>query len=156
MNYCGYYPQDMVNGIGIRVSVFLSGCSHGCNGCFSPESHNPTHGEPVTEEFIRKLLKDTDKHYISGVSFLGGDPLHKRNYQEVINLCRRIKQGLPEKNIWLWTGYTFAEIKEDVLRRPILDVIDVLVDGKFVQELKSTNTPFRGSSNQKIIKIKNL
>lgn len=143
----------MSNGEGARVCIWLSQCSHGCKGCFS-ESTWKKGGTEVTEELISRIIKDLDKPFISGITFSGGDPLHKNNYQEVINLCRRIKKQLPEKDIWLWTGYTYDQVKTDLLRSPILDTIDYLMDGKFECD-NPTDKPFRGSDNQVLHKLVN-
>ena len=146
MRYLKYVKGDCNNGDGLRNVVWLSFCSHGCKGCFSKSTWGDG-GTEVTEGFISKILSDLDKPYIKGITFSGGDPLHKRNYQEVISLCRRIKKELPEKDIWLYSGYTYSEIKNDLLRQPILDTIDFLMDGKYEHSLPTTKH-FRGSDNQ--------
>ncbi len=152
MYYLNYSQADVNNGTGLRNVLWLSQCSHGCKGCFNKSSWKKG-GTKVTEEFILQILEDLDKPFISGITFSGGDPLHKNNYQGVINLCRRIKKELPEKNIWLWTGYTYEELQNDLLRQPILTTVDTLVEGKFVQELSKNPPPFRGSSNQRILHL---
>lgn len=146
MNYLNYTAADCVNGVGFRVVLWLSFCSHGCKNCFNESSWNGG-GTEVTEGFTSKILSDLDKPHIKGITFSGGDPLHKRNYQEVISLCRRIKRELPDKDIWLYSGYTYQEIKNDLLRSPILETIDYLMDGKYEHD-KPTTKPFRGSDNQ--------
>lgn len=109
MNCLTYKKADCNNGIGLRNVLWLSFCSHGCSGCFNSSSWNGG-GEKVTEDFIKQIIVDLDKPYIKGFTFSGGDPLHKRNYPEVISLSRRIKKELPDKDIWLYTGYTLSLI----------------------------------------------
>jgi anaerobic ribonucleoside-triphosphate reductase activating protein len=141
----------MNNGVGLRNVLWLSRCSHCCDGCFQPESWKNT-GTVVTEAFIQQMILDLDKHYIKGLTLTGGDPLHRANYQEVISLCRRVKQELPEKDIWMWTGYTYAQIQNDLLRSPILSTVNYLVDGLYEHD-NPTTKPFRGSGNQIIHKL---
>lgn len=146
MQYLTYKKADVNNGTGLRNVIWLSRCSHGCESCFN-ESSWKGGGEEVTEEFLDQVIKDLDKPYIKGLTLTGGDPLHKRNYQEVISLCRRIKKELPEKDIWLYTGYTLLQLQNDLLRQPVLETIDFLLDGKYEQN-NPTTKPFRGSDRQ--------
>lgn len=140
----------MLNGDGVRVTVWLSRCSHACDGCFNKVSWKNT-GEDVSETFIAKLLHDLSHEYISGLTLSGGDPLHYKNREEVVNLCKLVKDQLPDKDIWLYTGYTLLEVQSDSSMKGVLDCIDVLVDGKYVQGLPAK--PFRGSSNQRIWRV---
>lgn len=152
MNYLNYCNCDLLNGEGIRCVVWVSGCTHNCEGCFSKNTHNPKAGTLFDEEFQNRILNDLNHSFISGLTWSGGDPLHKRNVEAVIAFSKRVKATLPDKDIWLYTGYTEAQIKDDPLRAPILDVIDVLVDGKF-DISKKVAGQFYGSSNQRIIYI---
>jgi len=152
MNYFSYKKFDILNGEGARVVLWLTGCSHGCDGCFSPESHNPNYGKLVTVEIKNKILEDLSLNYIKGFTWSGGDPLHKRNISEVIEFSKVIKNKFPDKDIWLYTGFTIDEIRADTLRSPVLDIVDVLIDGKFDRTLPSAT--FRGSSNQNLIYLK--
>lgn len=147
MNYSGYIFGDLVNGEGVRCSLFVSGCSQGCEGCFNKETWNYNHGQPFTKDFQDKLLKDLKKPFIDGLSILGGNPLERKNFDTVLKLCYFIKQEMPEKTIWLWCGQTMQEIKNNLLYAQILDTVDVIIDGKFVKDLP-TKKPFRGSDNQ--------
>lgn len=149
MKYLSYKKADVNNGAGLRNVLWLSRCSHCCTGCFQPESWKNT-GNVITENFIQQILNDLDKPYIKGLTLTGGDPLHKANYQEVISLCRKVKQNLPEKDIWLWTGYTYDQLQNDILRQPILKYVDYLVDGKFDRSQSKNPPPWRGSHNQVI------
>lgn len=153
MNYLSYEKADCNNGIGFRVVIWLSRCSHGCKNCFNKNSWNGG-GTKVTSEFIEQIILDLDKPYIRGLTLSGGDPLHKRNYQEVISLCRLVKDRLPEKDIWLYTGYTYEEIQNDILRSPILSTIDCLMDGRYECD-NPTTKPFRGSNGQILHELHN-
>lgn len=147
MNYLNINECDTVNGAGIRVSLTVSGCSHNCAGCFMPDSHNYKAGKeytPEVEDYILSLL--AHKH-VSGISILGGDPLAPKNRETVQKLCKRVKEELPDKTIWVWTGYVAEEVME------CLEHIDVLVDGKFVQELADPKLLWKGSSNQRVLML---
>jgi anaerobic ribonucleoside-triphosphate reductase activating protein len=152
MKYLNYENFDVLNGEGIRCVLWLSNCSHGCDGCFNKESWKNI-GTAVTREFKDQILQDLNKPYIKGFTWSGGDPLNKRNYEDVISFSREIKQKLPEKDIWLWTGYTLLEIQSSTNLSPILDTIDVLVDGKFIKDLQCKGEWF-GSNNQVITRFK--
>lgn len=151
MNYNAIVKDDLINGEGARVSLFVSGCSHGCKGCFNEETWDYRFGHEFNDKVLDELLIALDKSYISGLSLLGGDPLMKKNIDEVIKICSKVKSKFPDKNIWCWTGYTLEEVQSNHAST-ILEYIDVLIDGKFVEELKDLNLPFRGSSNQRILK----
>lgn len=153
MKYIKYENFDILNGIGARCVLWLSKCSHGCAGCFNNDSWGNV-GEVVTREFKDKILSDLDNYFINGITFSGGDPLHKSQFKEVIEFSKEIKSKLPNKNIWLYTGYTLQQIQDDPERKEILSIIDYLVDGKFEIEHK-VKGKFFGSSNQKIYKIVN-
>lgn len=152
MKYLQYATCDVNNGEGLRNVLWLSGCSWGCEGCFNEISWDSKSGEDVDEAMVQRLLKDLEPSHIQGLTLSGGDPLHKRNYQGIIKLCQRIKYEFPNKDIWLYTGYTLYQIQNDILRAPILDTIDILIDGKYDKE-DPTKLPFRGSHNQRRYKL---
>lgn len=151
MNYQTIIKDDLVNGEGIRCSLFVSGCSHGCVGCFNEETWNYRNGKEFTSETIELILNELDKPYVSGLSLLGGDPLMPKNISTVLDLCKIVKEKYPDKTIWCWSGYTLEEIQNNHAKE-ILQYCDVLVDGKFMIELKDLSLPFRGSSNQRILR----
>lgn len=156
MNYANYIPCDDANGEGVRCTLFVSGCTHNCKGCFNKTAMKFNFGSKYSKEFEDKILKDLSSDYLSGLSILGGEPLHERNLTTVLDLCKRVKQEHPNKTIWLWTGYTLKEVTQDSNKVEILKYVDTLIDGKFVEELKDTSLKWRGSSNQQIINIKEI
>lgn len=150
MNYSDYINCDTVNGEGVRCTLFVSGCSRGCKGCFNKETWDYRYGTKYTQEFEDKIIKDLENLYIQGLSILGGNPLENKNFETVLKLCQRVKKELPEKDIWLWCGQTLGEVKNNLIFSQILGIVDVVVDGPFVEELKDTKLKFRGSNNQNI------
>lgn len=154
MNYAKIYRADIANGIGFRVSLFVSGCARNCKGCFNPEAQNPDFGKPFDDEAKQKIFKELEHEWCKGVSFLGGEPLSKLsdNRKVIIALAKEIRDKFPDKNQWLWSGYTLEEIQADDLMKDILKYVDVLVDGPFIEEQKDLSIPFRGSKNQRILK----
>lgn len=150
MNYSKIKPVDVANGEGVRVSLFVSGCSHRCKGCFNPEAWNYGSGKFVTPEVVYKIMELCSKPYISGLSLLGGEPLDPKNITVVTYIVSVFRRHFPNKTIWCYTGYDWERVKE----LPIMKDIDVLVDGQFVEELKDPRLKFRGSSNQRIIDVK--
>lgn len=150
MKYSQIRSLDIANGPGCRVSIFVSGCEHRCKGCFNPDTWNFDFGKEFTEDTLRSILELSKPDHISGLSILGGEPLHPRNIAEVCRLARRFKEAYPEKDIWLWTGYLLEDVFEDLVDSEI----DVVVDGKFVEELKDLRLKYRGSSNQRVIDLK--
>ena len=150
MNYGTIKPCDIANGEGVRVSVFVSGCPHHCKGCFNGELWDYDAGELFTSETAMEIIDLCAGGYISGLSVLGGEPLDPKNIQNVTILAHVFKKFFPYKTIWCYTGYNF----EEVSHLKIMEHIDVLVDGKFVEELKDISIKFRGSSNQRIIDVK--
>lgn len=151
MNYHNILHDNMLNGEGLRVVLFVSGCEHNCKGCHNPQTHNPKSGIEFTDNEINEIFEQLSKPYIKGLTLSGGDPLYKSNYETILSLCKAIKKKFPQKDIWLYTGYRIEEIPEE--ERDILHYIDVIVDGRFVEELKDVNLPYVGSSNQRIIKL---
>ena len=160
MNYGEIKNFDIANGEGVRVSLFVSGCTHHCKNCFNKDTWAFDYGEPFTKETEDKIIKELTPDYISGLSLLGGEPFEPSNQEGLIELLRRVKAELPDKNIWCYTGYLFdKELLGSSRARceytdEMLSYIDVLVDGEFVQELYSITLQFRGSSNQRIIDVK--
>ena len=160
MNYADIKKADIANGLGVRVSVFVSGCNHHCKNCFNKEAWDFNYGKEFTEEEIDKVIKELDHPYVSGLSLLGGEPLEHVNQQGLLPLVKKVKQKFPEKNIWCYTGFTFDE---DVMNgmcnkwpetSELISYLDVVVDGKFEEEKKDVSLKFRGSSNQRIIDVK--
>ena len=157
MNYATIKNCDIANGPGVRVSLFVSGCTHRCPGCFNEVAWDFDYGQPFTEETMESILTMLRPSYIKGLTLLGGEPFEPRNQAAVVSLLRRIREELPEKSIWAFSGFLF---EKDMLSGRIGDVseylsyLDVLVDGPFVQEKKNLNLRFRGSENQRIIDVK--
>lgn len=150
MNFQKIESASLSNGEGWRVVLWVSGCSHHCPGCHNKCTWNPNSGRIFDEEAKKKLLEWLSKPYIKGLTLSGGDPLFETNREVLTQLCKEIKTIFPEKDIWLYTGYKFDEIKD----LKILKYVDTVVDGRFVQELRDVSLPFRGSSNQNIIKLR--
>jgi anaerobic ribonucleoside-triphosphate reductase activating protein len=146
MNYDRYYTQDVVNGEGLRVTLFVTGCAHACPGCYNRATWNRAAGQPFTEAVCEQLLDLCATH--DGLSLSGGDPLLPANREAVAELCRRFKQRYPGKDIWLWTGYPYEEVQDLALLREV----DVLIDGPYRQDLPNT-LPWRGSDNQRLIRL---
>lgn len=159
MNYAEIKTCDIANGSGVRVSLFVSGCTHRCQNCFNEEVWDFNYGKLFTADTENELLAALRPAYIKGLTLLGGEPLERNNQKGLLPFIRRLKKELPEKTIWCYTGYTF---ETDVLGRmcgeweetkELLSYFDVLVDGEFVQELKNLGLRFRGSANQRIISV---
>jgi len=148
MNYSKYYPIDVLNGEGTRCTLFVSGCIHNCKGCYNQSTWSPSAGELFTEQLADQIIQDLNDTRIKkqGLTLSGGDPLHPANVAEVLKLVKRVKAECIDKDIWIWTGYLLAEL--NVEQQQIVDLIDVLIDGKFVQELADPSLAWRGSSNQ--------
>ena len=159
MNYGEIKNYDIANGEGVRVSLFVSGCTHRCKGCFNEMTWDFNYGKPFTAETEDEILKMLEPYYIDGLTLLGGEPMEKSNQQALLPFLRRVKEAYPHKNIWCYTGYT---LETDLLTGrarteftdEILSLIDVLVDGEFILEQKDISLAFRGSSNQRIIDMK--
>lgn len=150
MNYHQYYPIDVVNGPGTRCTLFVSGCVHQCKGCYNQSTWSLSSGHPYTQEMEDKIIADLKDTRIKrrGLSLSGGDPMHPANLSAVLQLVQRVKTECPDKDIWLWTGYTLAELDDS--QQALLPYIDVLVDGKFIQEQADPGLEWRGSANQVI------
>ena len=150
MRYNTIRQLDIANGPGCRVSLFIQGCSFNCPGCFNTIAKDFEGGKEFTEDTLHLILELLKPDHISGLSILGGEPLHPRNREEVLKLTRRFKEVYPEKTVWLWTGYLLEEVFEDLIDSGI----DVVVDGRFIEELKDLRLKYRGSSNQRVINLK--
>ena len=159
MNYGRINPNDIANGTGVRVTLFVSGCTHHCKGCFNPETWDFNYGSAFTEETEEKILALLEPSYINGLTLLGGEPMELQNQRSLLPLLKKVKEKFPQKDIWCYSGYLFDE---DILQGrahcevtdELLSFIDVLVDGEFVEEKKNIMLKFRGSENQRIIDVK--
>lgn len=139
----------MLNGDGLRVVLWVAGCSHCCKECQNPITWDPDGGLPFDEEAKQEIFEQLDQNYISGITFSGGDPLHSANRLDVRNLMSEIKEKYPDKTIWLYTGYEW----KDIWHYPMMKYVDVVVDGEFVIDLRDTNLLWKGSSNQNVIDV---
>ncbi|HCA55414.1 MAG: anaerobic ribonucleoside-triphosphate reductase activating protein [Acutalibacteraceae bacterium] len=151
---------DSANGTGMRVSLFVSGCTNHCKGCFQPETWDFAYGRPYTPDMEDRLMKELAKSYYDGLTILGGEPFELSNQRELVKLIRRLRKELPDRNIWMYTGFTYDKdlvpggCRYIECTDEILDSIDMLVDGRFIEELKNITLTFRGSENQRIIDMK--
>lgn len=150
MNYHNITTEDMLNGDGLRVVLWVAGCEHHCPGCQNPETWDPEDGVPYDRNAWEEIVTELKKDYISGITFSGGDPLHTKNRAQVISIATKIKQDFPNKTIWLYTGYRWEEIMDI----PGIEYIDVIVDGRFVQSMADVSYPWAGSTNQRVIDVK--
>ncbi len=149
MKYNKIRKMDIANGPGIRVSIFMQGCSFHCEGCFSEETWDFNYGKEFTDETIEEVIELCKNPTIKGLSILGGDPLHPKNIEGTTKLAKTFKEKLPEKNLWIWTGFLFENIKE----KEILKYADVLVDGQFKIKLRNPKLKYCGSTNQRVIDV---
>lgn len=153
--------NDIANGEGVRVSLFVSGCRNRCKNCFNPETWNFCYGNPFTKEVEDDIIDSLKPSWINGLTILGGEPFEVENQRDLVNFIKRVRKEVPDKTIWMYSGYLFdseihnpngkvhCEVSDEILAN-----IDILVDGKFVEELKNLSLKFRGSSNQRIIMVK--
>lgn len=159
MNYAAIKNCDIANGPGVRVSLFVSGCRHRCKGCFNQVAWDFAYGEPFTRETENEILRMLQPEYIKGITLLGGEPFEPENQPALLTLLRRIRQEMPQKSIWAFSGYLFerdimaGRLGELQVTQEFLQYIDVLVDGPFVEEKKDLTLRFRGSSNQRLIDV---
>lgn len=154
MKYAKIRKMDISNGEGVRVSLFVQGCSFHCKNCFNQETWDFNGGKEFTIAEIQKIIELANKDYIAGLSVLGGEPLHNNNVDEVFHIVATFKEKFPNKDIWLWTGFKFEDAIKDSKRKFILRNIDVLVDGQFEEDKKDLTLKWRGSSNQRVIDCK--
>ncbi|MDD6214003.1 MAG: anaerobic ribonucleoside-triphosphate reductase activating protein [Firmicutes bacterium] len=160
MNYCGIKKNDIANGTGVRVTLFVSGCTHRCHGCFQPQTWDFSYGDEFTTEVEAEIMTALEPSYIHGLTLLGGEPFEPENQRVLVDFLTRVRERFPQKSIWCYTGYLF----DKELMRPsrarcevtdrMLSMIDVLVDGEFVLSKKNISLQFRGSENQRIIDVK--
>ena len=159
MNFAAIKKNDIANGPGIRVSLFVSGCRHHCPGCFNREAWDFSWGRPFTSEVMEEILAAVSPDYVAGLSYLGGEPFEPENQAGLLELARRFKERFPNKTLWCYTGFTFetdlltGKTGDSKTVRELLSFLDVLVDGKFVEALKDPSLLFRGSSNQNIVDV---
>lgn len=151
MRYNKIRKMDISNGPGVRVSVFMQGCTFNCKNCFNPETHDFRGGKEFTDETINKILELCDKDYIVGLSILGGEPMHPKNIEGTTKLAKAFKERYPNKTIWSWTGFLFDR---DLKDKEVMRYIDVLVDGQYKDELHDFRLRWCGSSNQRVIDVK--
>lgn len=161
MNCCGIYYCDTANGVGIRTSLYVSGCTHHCKGCFNEQTWDFNFGKLFTPEIAEEVIKSLARPYIQGITILGGEPWEIVNQKVLRPFIERIRREYPDKTIWTYSGYLFEELldpdnkrchSEDTL--PMLEMTDILVDGEFIEARKNLKLRFRGSDNQRIIKVK--
>ena len=150
MNYAEIKKVDIANGPGVRVSLFVSGCRNHCKGCFNPETWDFDYGRPFTRETEDEIIEALRPSWIQGLSILGGEPTEEENAAVLIPFLKRMRAVLPDKDIWLYSGYTYEALRD----KEILTLVDVLVDGPFLLELKDAGLAFRGSRNQRIIDLR--
>ena len=150
MNYAEIKKVDIANGPGVRVSLFVSGCRNHCKGCFNPETWDFDYGQPFTRETEDEIIEALRPSWIQGLSILGGEPTEEENAAVLIPFLKRVRAALPDKDIWLYSGYTYEALRD----KEILTLVDVLVDGPFLLELKDAGLAFRGSRNQRIIDLR--
>ena len=153
MNYHNIKTDDMLNGDGLRVTCWVSGCNMRCFNCYNPQTWDFNSGIPFTEDTMQEILYDLSKPYIKGLTLSGGHPLDPHNALKVLEIVKRVKMVFPNKDIWIYSGYEWENIIKDEILREILKYTDVLVDGAYIDELRDISLPFRGSSNQRIIDI---
>lgn len=158
MKYADIKKYDISNGVGIRVSLFVSGCNHHCKGCFNAEAWDFNYGKDFTDNTINEIIEALEPSYINGLSLLGGEPLDPKNQAGILKLLRKVKEIYPEKNIWCYSGYLYEYLLEQAeinkITKEIISYLDILVDGKFEIDKKDITLLFRGSSNQRIIDVK--
>lgn len=150
MNYAEIKKVDIANGPGVRVSLFVSGCRNHCKGCFNPETWDFDYGRPFTRETEDEIIEALRPSWIQGLSILGGEPTEEENAAVLIPFLKRVRAVLPDKDIWLYSGYTYEALRD----KEILTLVDVLVDGPFLLEQKDAGLAFRGSRNQRIIDLR--
>lgn len=159
MNYCNVKNCDIANGVGVRVSLFVSGCRNRCKNCFQPETWDFNYGKPFDEQTEEKLMKMLAPSYINGLTVLGGEPMEPENQRALLPFLKKVKAAYPQKTIWLYTGFTLEELRSPDCRahteytEEILKLLTVLVDGRFVEEKKNVSLRFRGSENQRLIDV---
>ncbi len=158
MHYGAIKKRDIANGIGVRVVLFVSGCTHHCKGCFQPETWDFGYGAPYTEDTENEIIEALRPTFIDGLTLLGGEPFEPQNQAELVKLLRRVRTELPQKTVWAYSGYTFEELTGESRARcavtdEMLSLLDVLVDGEFVEGKRNISLQFRGSENQRLLDV---
>ena len=159
MNYATIKPRDIANGPGVRVSLFVSGCTHRCKGCFNQEAWDFDFGQPFTQEVIDHILEQLSPSFVKGLTLLGGEPFDPKNQGAIVELLRQVKAKYPEKSIWAFSGYLFdkdirsGRLGDPAVTEEYLSYLDVLVDGPFIEAQKNLTLRFRGSANQRLIDV---
>ncbi len=151
MRYNKIRKMDISDGPGVRVSIFMQGCTFNCKECFNPETHDFSGGKEFTDGTIDKVLKLCENENVKGLSILGGEPLHPNNIEGTTKLAKAFKEKLPNKNLWIWSGFTFDK---DLKDKEVMKYTDVLVDGRYVDELRNPTLKWKGSENQRVIDVK--
>lgn len=153
MNYHNITTDDLSNGDGLRVVLWVAGCDHYCKGCQNPVTWNPYDGLSFDEKAKDELFRDLDHDYVSGITLSGGDPLYPGNRAEIADLLKEVKTKFPDKTVWLYTGYLWEQLMTDDQLTDMMNYVDVLVDGEFKAELLDVNYPWAGSTNQRVIDV---
>lgn len=158
MRYGAIKKRDIANGIGVRVVLFVSGCTHHCKGCFQPETWDFQYGQDYTVETENEIIEALRPDFINGLTLLGGEPFEPQNQRELVRLLRRVHKELPQKTVWAFSGYTYEQLTGESRARcevtdEMLSMLDVLVDGEFVEEKRNISLQFRGSENQRLIDV---
>lgn len=159
MNYADIKQYDIANGPGVRVSLFVSGCTHRCKNCFNKEAWDFSYGQPFTEEVEERILSYLEKPYVKGLTLLGGEPFERENQKALVPFLKKVRIRVPGKDIWAFSGYDFEKdmlygrMRDWETTKEMLSMIDVLVDGEFMEEQKSLNLRFKGSANQRTILV---
>ena len=158
MNFATVKKRDIANGPGVRVSLFVSGCTHHCPGCFNAEAWDFDYGKPFGGAVVDELLALLEPDYVKGLSLLGGEPFEPQNQAALVELLRKVREKYPSKTVWCYSGYTLEQLRGESRARceytdEMLSMIDVLVDGRFVMEKKNIRLRFRGSENQRLIDL---
>ncbi len=160
MNYADIKQYDVANGLGVRVSIFVSGCTHHCKGCFNADTWDFNYGKPFTKKEIEQIIEYLEPDYVAGLSVLGGEPFEPSNQEGLLPLLRAVKETYPQKDIWCYSGYLFDEqilgemCQESEITKEMIQYIDILVDGRFELDKRNLKLRFRGSENQRIIDVK--
>lgn len=150
MRYNKIRKMDIADGPGVRVSIFMQGCTFNCKNCFNHDTHDFEGGKEFTDETINRVLELCDKDHIEGLSILGGEPMHPKNIEGTTKLAKAFKEKFPEKNLWAWSGFLFDR---DLKDKEVLNYLDTLVDGQYVDELRDPTLKWKGSSNQRVINV---
>ena len=151
MRYNKIRKMDISNGPGVRVSIFMQGCTFNCKNCFNPETHNFEGGKDFTDDTIKRVLELCDNDAVEGLSILGGEPMHPKNIEGTTKLAKAFKEKFPYKNLWAWSGF---RIENELRDKEVLNYLDVLVDGRYVDELRNPSLKWKGSANQRVIDVK--